>query len=128
MLCYIGTAVGDSSGSVKYYVRHSRSIGKVTGCLLYDRGSCPAMRKDFFPFHATSKPAPSPTVLFLTRIAHSCLVSLFATLYTLSYFVGNYWISGLCASSGILNTRKHNVSEAGSVSVLTYSVGSLRKR
>jgi hypothetical protein len=30
----------------------------------------------------------------------------------------DYWVSGLCPSSGILNTRKHNVLEAGSVSVL----------
>jgi hypothetical protein len=29
-----------------------------------------------------------------------------------------YWVSGLGPSSGILNTRKHNVSETGSVSVL----------
>jgi hypothetical protein len=40
---------------------------------------------------------------------------------------------GLCPSSDILETIKHNVSETGSVSVLrwggedTYSVGSLRK-
>jgi hypothetical protein len=39
----------------------------------------------------------------------------------------------LCPSSGILNTRKHNVKGTGSVSVLrrgegdTYFVGSLRK-
>jgi hypothetical protein len=45
----------------------------------------------------------------------------------------NHWGSGLCPSSGILKTRKHDVSETGSVSVLrwregdTYSVGSLRK-
>jgi hypothetical protein len=30
----------------------------------------------------------------------------------------NYWGFGLCPSSGILETRKHNVSETGSVSVL----------
>jgi hypothetical protein len=30
----------------------------------------------------------------------------------------NHWLSDLCRSSGTLNTRKHNVSEAGSVSVL----------
>jgi hypothetical protein len=30
----------------------------------------------------------------------------------------NYWVSGLCPSSGILNTRKHDVSETGSFSVL----------
>jgi hypothetical protein len=30
----------------------------------------------------------------------------------------NYWVFGLCPSSGILETRKHNVSETGSVSVL----------
>jgi hypothetical protein len=45
----------------------------------------------------------------------------------------NYWLSGLCLSSGILNTTKH-ISETWSVSVLrcgrgggTYSVGSFRK-
>jgi hypothetical protein len=49
------------------------------------------------------------------------------------YNTQNYWVSGLCPSSGILNTRKHNVSKTGSISVLrkgegdTYSVGSLRK-
>jgi hypothetical protein len=30
----------------------------------------------------------------------------------------NNWVFGLCASSGILETRKHNVSETGSFSVL----------
>jgi hypothetical protein len=45
----------------------------------------------------------------------------------------DYWVSGLCPSPGILNTRKHKVSEIGSVFVLrggegdTYYVGSLRK-
>jgi hypothetical protein len=45
----------------------------------------------------------------------------------------DHWVSGLCPWSGILNTRKHNVSKAGSVSILrcgeedAYSVGSLRK-
>jgi hypothetical protein len=29
------------------------------------------------------------------------------------------YVSVLCPSSGILNTRKHNVSETGSVSLLT---------
>jgi hypothetical protein len=49
------------------------------------------------------------------------------------YNTQNYWVFGLCPSSGILDTRKHNVSETGSVFVLrlvggdTYSVGSLRK-
>jgi hypothetical protein len=51
------------------------------------------------------------------------------------YNIQNYWVFGLCLSFGILETRKHNVSETGSVSVLrwcmgggedTYSVGSLR--
>jgi hypothetical protein len=28
-----------------------------------------------------------------------------------------YWVSGLCPSSRILNTRNHNVSETGSVSI-----------
>jgi hypothetical protein len=33
----------------------------------------------------------------------------------------NYWVFGLCSSSGILKTRKHNVSETGSVSVLRWT-------
>jgi hypothetical protein len=33
-------------------------------------------------------------------------------------FIHNYWVLGRCPSSGILKTRKHNVSEIGSVSVL----------
>jgi hypothetical protein len=45
--------------------------------------------------------------------------------------IQNYWVFGLLPSSGILNTRKHNVLETGAVSILrwrdTYSVGSLRK-
>jgi hypothetical protein len=44
----------------------------------------------------------------------------------------NYWVFGLCLSSGILKTREHNVLETRSVSVLrwggeTCSVGSFRK-
>jgi hypothetical protein len=44
------------------------------------------------------------------------------------YNTHNYWVFGLCPSCGILETRKHNVLETGSVSVLrwgedTYSVG-----
>jgi hypothetical protein len=31
------------------------------------------------------------------------------------YNTQNYWVSELCSSSGILNTRKHNISETGSV-------------
>jgi hypothetical protein len=43
-----------------------------------------------------------------------------------------HWVFGLCPLSGILETRKHNVSETGSVSILdeggdTYSVGFVRK-
>jgi hypothetical protein len=32
----------------------------------------------------------------------------------------NYWVFGLCQSSSILDARKHNVSETGSVSVLRW--------
>jgi hypothetical protein len=41
----------------------------------------------------------------------------------------NYWVFGLFPSSGILDTRKHDVSETGSVESgeETYSVGYLRK-
>jgi hypothetical protein len=34
------------------------------------------------------------------------------------YHVQNYWVFGLFPSSGILGTRKHVVSETGSVSIL----------
>jgi hypothetical protein len=37
----------------------------------------------------------------------------------MAYNIQNYWISGLCPSSGILNANKDNVSETGSVSVHT---------
>jgi hypothetical protein len=39
------------------------------------------------------------------------------------YNIQNYWIFGHCPSSGILETRKHNVSENGSVSALRYGWG-----
>jgi hypothetical protein len=45
----------------------------------------------------------------------------------------NHWVSGLCPSSEILNTRKHTVSEIGSISIFrweetgTYYTASLRK-
>jgi hypothetical protein len=32
----------------------------------------------------------------------------------------NYWVSGLCPSPGSLNTRKHNVSETGSVFIFRW--------
>jgi hypothetical protein len=34
----------------------------------------------------------------------------------------SYWVSGLCPSSGILNTRERNVSETGSISILRWQV------
>jgi hypothetical protein len=34
------------------------------------------------------------------------------------YNTQSYWVSGLCPSSGILNTRKLNVSKAGCLSIL----------
>jgi hypothetical protein len=45
----------------------------------------------------------------------------------------NYWVFGLLPTSGILEHRKHDVSETGYVAVVrweredTYPVGSLRK-
>jgi hypothetical protein len=32
----------------------------------------------------------------------------------------NYWVYELCPSSSILETRKHNISETGSVSILRW--------
>jgi hypothetical protein len=53
----------------------------------------------------------------------------------MEYNTQDYWVFGLCPSSGILDTRKHDVSETGSVPVLrwrrgedTYSVGPLHLR
>jgi hypothetical protein len=34
------------------------------------------------------------------------------------YNTQNYWVSGLFPPSGILETRKHDISETGSVLVL----------
>jgi hypothetical protein len=51
-------------------------------------------------------------------------------IYITGYYLKSYRVSGLCPSYGILNSRKHDVSEAGAVSVLRrgegviYSVGS----
>jgi hypothetical protein len=36
------------------------------------------------------------------------------------YNTQNYWVPGLCLSSGILNTRKHSISETQFVSVLRW--------
>jgi hypothetical protein len=46
------------------------------------------------------------------------------------YNTQNYWVLRLCPSSGILETRKHNVAETGRVSILRWggrhiSVGSV---
>jgi hypothetical protein len=35
----------------------------------------------------------------------------------------NYWVLGLCPSSSILETRRHDVSETGSVFILRWGVG-----
>jgi hypothetical protein len=49
--------------------------------------------------------------------------------------IQNYWVSGLCPSSRILNTRTHNVSETGCFrpqvregDTFSAPVGSLTKR
>jgi hypothetical protein len=39
------------------------------------------------------------------------------------YNYNNYWVFGLCPSSGIQKTREHKVSETGSVSVLRWGRG-----
>jgi hypothetical protein len=41
------------------------------------------------------------------------------------YNTQNYWVFGLCPSTDILETRKHNVSETGSVSVLRRGEGEI---
>jgi hypothetical protein len=42
---------------------------------------------------------------------------------TIVYDTQNYWVFGLRLSSSIAETRKHNVSETGSVSVLRWGGG-----
>jgi hypothetical protein len=43
--------------------------------------------------------------------------SRFWRVLTMVHNTQNYWVFGLCPSSGILETRKHNISETGYVSV-----------
>jgi hypothetical protein len=67
------------------------------------------------------------------KITASEVTSLMARMILTIIINQNYWVFGLFPSSGILDTRKHDVLETGCVSVLrwrgedTYSVGSLRK-
>jgi hypothetical protein len=64
--------------------------------------------------------------MIFIRIIHRCTVITQVTDKN-----QNYLVSGICPSSGILNTRNSNVWETGSVSVLrwrergAYSIGSL---
>jgi hypothetical protein len=44
------------------------------------------------------------------------------------YNIQNHWIPGLCPSSGILNTRKHNVSETESVQLLRLALSKVPNR
>jgi hypothetical protein len=41
-------------------------------------------------------------------------------LLAMVYNIQNHWLSGQCPSFGILNTRKHNVSDTGSVFVFRW--------
>jgi hypothetical protein len=71
-------------------------------------------------------PLPGIEPLFLGRLARSPLLyhmcaETCVSLHVKSPFVQNYWVFGLCPS-GILKTRKHNVSETGSVSLLGWAV------
>jgi hypothetical protein len=49
------------------------------------------------------------------KCEHICLLY---RVLTMAYHNHNYWVFGLFPSSGILGTRKHDVSETASVSVL----------
>jgi hypothetical protein len=42
----------------------------------------------------------------------------FQSVLTMVHNTQNYWVFGLFPSFGILETRKHDVSETGSVSIL----------
>jgi hypothetical protein len=63
-----------------------------------------------FPFPFSQRVSSAAVIRGIeTNLAKTCV-------YTVDS--QNYWIFGRCPSYGILETRKHNVSEAGSVSVL----------
>jgi hypothetical protein len=52
----------------------------------------------------------SPSTVHLCLIAKDCK-SKFGRVLTIVYNTQNYWLLILCPPSGILETRKHNVSE-----------------
>jgi hypothetical protein len=58
---------------------------------------------------------PLPMKFYTQNI---CMYSIYLFQYNIIRYTQNYWVFGLCPSSVILETRKHNVSETGSVSVL----------
>jgi hypothetical protein len=73
------------------------------------------------------------SLVFAEKYSNTFATSRIYRVLTMVHNTQNHWDSGLCPSSGILNTRKHNVSVSGSFSVLrwgkgdNYSVGSLRR-
>jgi hypothetical protein len=60
------------------------------------------------------------TVLLLYNTTQQYYYELNLKVLTSVYDTQNFWSSGLCPSSGTLKTRKHYVSETGSVSVLRW--------
>jgi hypothetical protein len=73
----------------------------------------------FGPFRTTYFLLPS--ILFAIPGNHVVQIlgfSLCRLLQTQTYSTLNYWVFGLFPSSGILENRKHEVSETGSVSDL----------
>jgi hypothetical protein len=52
------------------------------------------------------------------KIKKNCTLTEMWWVLTIGRSTHNHCVPGLCPSPGILNTRKHNVSEIGSVSIL----------
>jgi hypothetical protein len=61
-----------------------------------------------------------PSLHTHTTISTNLSFSIFQRVLMMVYHIHNYWGFGLFPMSGILGTRKHDVSETGSVSETSY--------
>jgi hypothetical protein len=113
--------------------------GRVQVCVMYNRVSFPECNKFIWTANGFLPGGSGTTVRHNTQI-HICngefqenLWHLFIRIWGV-LTMENDWVFGLCPLSRILNIRKHDLSETGSVSIHrwgeedTYSVQSIRKR
>jgi hypothetical protein len=122
----------------KYKERNRNSSVVMTGCVLDSRAiwvqfTSPA--RDFsvrsVQIDSETHPNGSGSTFLSAKAVGAFSLKLYRySSVKFSWTTQNYWDFGLCPSSGILETREHNVSETESVSFLrwggdTYSVRSL---